>query len=59
MILAVALEAMFLSFFNSIENTGETAKEGSGRHDVSGALVVTMVFIIIDEDTDMILWNAG
>ena len=58
MILAVALEAMFLSFFNPIDDTGETAKEGSGRHDVSGALVVTMD-LLIDEDTDMILWNAG
>ena len=59
MILAVALEAMFLSFFNPIDDTGETAKEGSGRHDVSGALVVTKVFIIIDENADTIFWNAG
>ena len=59
MILAVALEAMFLSFFNPIDDAGETAKEGSGRNDVSGALVVTMVFIIIDENADTIFWNAG
>ena len=59
MILAAAMEAKFHSVFKLFYDTGEKAKMGSSRHDVSGALVVTKVFIIIDEDTDMILWNAG
>ena len=50
---------MFLSFFNPIDDTGETAKVGGGRHGVSDALAGTKVFIIIDEDVDTIFWNAG
>ena len=54
MVQAAVLDCQFLYLFPSSDNGGMTPEVGVGWCDVSNALVVTVVVIMIDEDADLI-----
>ena len=54
MVQAAVLDGQFLDFSPPFDNGGVTPEVGVGWCDVSNALVVTVVVIMIDEDADLV-----